>query len=288
MSTEPGTSNLAIVAEGEPTLFDSLARLVPEELQAAYYRVLAHTRKLSPDDEMLRILEAMGILALLTRQTPKEIAEERERIQEMLDLHQESTDDAQQKMLGYVYKLESRIARLPEKIEAGLDAQKIARLLSESLRQSFLESGLPAAARCLQGTSEMMTRSQKELTAALGNLSDPKGGVVAQVESANNRLTQSLEKRENALDALLHQLNTYVLYVWVPLISTAALMIGLVAGMRIEGCMDSIPTAATKPTPIAVQAVPTAETHGDGGPVWSPKQRSHSRGKVNSGAEPER
>ena len=152
MSTDPQTNN-AVVAVGEPTLFDSLARLVPEEMQAAYYRVLAHTRKLSPDDEMLRILEAMGILALLTRQTPMEIAEEREPFQEMLDLHQQFSDEAQQKMLGYVYKLESRIARLPEKIEAGLDAQKIARLLSESLRQNFLESGLPAAARCLQVTS---------------------------------------------------------------------------------------------------------------------------------------
>ena len=286
MSTEPGTSNLAIVAEGEPTLFDSLARLVPEELQAAYYRVLAHTRKLSPDDEMLRILEAMGILALLTRQTPMEIAEERERFQEMLDLHHEFTDEAQQKMLDYVYKLESRITRLPEKIESGLDVQKIARLLSESLRQNFLESGLPAAARCLQGTSEMMTRAQKELTAALGNLSDSKGGVVAQVESANNRLTQSLEKRENALDALLHQLNTYVLCVWIPLISTAALSVGLIAGMGIRGCMDSVPAAAA--TPTAVQAVPTPEPQENGGPVGSPKQRSHSRGKVNSGAEPER
>ena len=286
MSTEPGTSNLAIVAEGESTLFDSLARLVPEELQAAYYRVLAHTRKLSPDDEMLRILEAMGILALLTRQTPMEIAEERERFQEMLDLHREFTDEAQQKMLDYVYKLESRIARLPEKIEAGLDVQKIARLLSESVRQSFLESGLPAAARCLQGTGTMMTSAQKELTAALGNLSDPKGGVVAQVESANNRFTQSLEKRENALDALLRQLNTYVLCFWVPLISTAALMIGLIAGMGIRGCMDSVPTAAA--TPTAVQAVPTPEPQEDGRPVGSPRQRSHSGGKVNGGAEPER
>jgi hypothetical protein len=34
-----------------------------------------------------------------------EIAEERERFQEMLDLHQQFSDDAQQKMLGYVYKL---------------------------------------------------------------------------------------------------------------------------------------------------------------------------------------
>jgi hypothetical protein len=37
---------------------------------------------------MLRILEAMGILALLTRHTPKDIiADERVRIQEMLDAH---------------------------------------------------------------------------------------------------------------------------------------------------------------------------------------------------------
>ncbi len=137
-----------------------------------------------------------------------EIAEERKRFQEMLDLHQQYSDEAQQKMFGYVYKLESRIARLPEKIESGLDAEKIARLLSESLRQNFLESGLPNAARCLRGTSAEMTRAQKELSAVLGNLSGAKGGVVAQIESANNRLTQSPEKRENALDALLHQLNT--------------------------------------------------------------------------------
>jgi predicted nucleic acid-binding Zn-ribbon protein len=221
----------------------------------------------------------MGILALLTRQTPMEIAEERERFQEMLDLHQQYSDEAQQKMLGYVYKLESRIARLPEKIESGLDAQKIARLLSESLRQNFFESGLPAAARCLQGTSAEMTRAQKELSAALGNLSDANGGVVAQVESANNRLTQSLEKRENALDALLHQLNTWLLCFWIPLISTAALVIGLVAGMRIEGCMDSVPETAAKPAPIVVQAVPTTEPQENGGAVGSPKQQRHNQRK---------
>ena len=92
MSTAPVTSQLATVTAGEPTLFDSLARLVPEELQAEYYRVLAHTRTLSPDDEMLRILEAMGILALLTRHTPKDIADERERFQELLELHRNTAD----------------------------------------------------------------------------------------------------------------------------------------------------------------------------------------------------
>jgi len=288
MSTEPGTSNLVIVAEGEPTLFDSLARLVPEELQTAYYRVLAHTRKLSPDDEMLRILEAMGVLALLTRQTPMEIADERERIQEMLDLHREFSEEAQQKMLGYVHELESRISILPRKIEAGIDPEYIAKLLGESLRQHFLESGLPAAARGLQATSVAMASAQKELSAALGALNDPKGGVVAQIESANNLLTQSLEKRENALDALLHKLNTDVLCFWVPLIATAALSVGLFAGMGIQGCMDSPPTAARSPTPTAVQAVSAPEPQEEGRAAGNPKQQRHSPAKAKTGAEYER
>jgi predicted secreted protein len=80
-------------------MFDSLARLVPDELQAAYYRVLAHPWTPSPDDEMLRILEAMGILALLTRHTPKDIAEERERFQELLEVHRRCSDETQKKTL---------------------------------------------------------------------------------------------------------------------------------------------------------------------------------------------
>jgi hypothetical protein len=75
MSSRPAKPTTQAAEEREPTLFDSLSRLVPEELQTAYYRVLAHTRTLSPDDEMLRIPEAMGVLTLLTRQTPRDIAE---------------------------------------------------------------------------------------------------------------------------------------------------------------------------------------------------------------------
>jgi len=131
-----------------------------------------------------------------------------------------------------------------------------------------------------------MTSAQKELTAALSNLSDSKGGVVAQVESANNRFTQSLEKRENALDALLHQLNTYVLCFWVPLISTAALLIGLVAGMGIRGCLDSDPAAVA--TPSVMQSVPTPAPKESGRPVGSPRRQRHNQAKSGAGADHER
>jgi hypothetical protein len=283
------TPNIASVAEGEPTLFDSLARLVPEELQAAYYRVLAHTRTLSPDDEMLRILEAMGILALLTRHTPKDIADERERFQELLELHRQFSDEAQQKMLGYVRELESRIALLPGKIEAGLDPKQIAKTLGESLRQHFLQSGVPDTVKALQATSTAMTSAQKELSTALRNLSDSHGGIVAQVEYANNRLTHSLEGRAKTIDTLLHEWKSDLLRIWIPLIAGAAMLIGLFGGIEIQGCRDSAPVATGTPTPG--QAVPAPAPQQDAAPIGDAKRPHHiqaTAATAKTGADRER
>jgi hypothetical protein len=84
----------------------------------------------------------------------------------------------------------------------------------------------------------MITSAQKELFAAFRNLSDSNGGIIAQVESANSRLTQSLEMQEDAVDALSHKLNTDVLCIWIPLILAAALLAGLFfqyGGARLHG-----------------------------------------------------
>jgi vacuolar-type H+-ATPase subunit E/Vma4 len=287
MSTAPVTSKLAVVTAGEPTLFDSLARLVPEELQAEYYRVLAHTRTLSPDDEMLRILEAMGILALLTRQTPKDIADERERFQEMLDLNRQFSNEAQQKMLGYVHELEARISALPGEIEAGLDSQQIAKLLGESLRQHFLQSGITATVNGLQTTNAALTAAQKELSTALRNLSDSRGGVVAQVESANNRLTYSLESRAKTVDALLHELKNDVLRIWIPMACGAALLIGLFAGIEIEGCRDASLAAVETPAPTVAQPA-TSPPDGKSVPDANSGKLHHDRREAKPGVEAER
>ena len=275
MSTAPVTSQLAIVTAGEPTLFDSLARLVPEELQTEYYRVLAHTRTLSPDDEMLRILEAMGILALLTRHTPKDIADERERFQEMLDLHRQFSNEAQKKMLGYVHELDARISALPGEIEAGLDPQQIAKLLGESLRQHFLQSGITATVKGLQTTGAALTAAQKELSTALRTLSDSHGGIVAQVESANNRLTYSLESRAKTIDALLHELKGDLLRIWIPLACGATLLVGMFCGMEIQGCRDSPSEAATAPTPTTVQPAPTLQPDKSGSSGGNSQKTHH-------------
>jgi hypothetical protein len=254
MSANPVSPNLEVVPGREPTLFDSLARLVPEELQAAYYRVLAHTRTLSPDDEMLRILEAMGVLALLTRQTPQEIAEERERFQALIDLHRQSTDEAQQKMSDLVCGLDARIAGLPQDMEKQLEPKRIAKLLGESLRQQFLQSGILDTAKALSSVSTTVAGAQKELSAALRNLTDSHGGVLAQVESANDRIRHLMENRVKVLDELLHEWKSDLLRIWIPLIAGASMLIGLFGGFEIQGCRDA---AATPSTPVVVPTQPT-------------------------------
>ena len=288
MSAAPIPSKLAVVPEGEPTLFDSLARLVPDELQTAYYRVLAHTRTLSPDDEMLRILEAMGILALLTRHTPKDIADERERFQELLELHRQFSDEAQQKMLGYVRELEARISDLPREIKGGLDPQQIAKILGESLRQHFIQSGISETVKGLQATTAVMTSSQKELTTELHNLSDSHGGVAAQVEYANNQIEHSLERRAKTLDALLHEWKSDLLRIWIPLVAGAAMLVGLFGGIEIQGCRDAVPTAAATPTQTAAPAVLAPAPLENGAPDGRPKAQRRTREKAQGGTDHER
>jgi len=277
VNTTPAPSNLAVIPGGEPTTFDSLARLVPDELHAAYYRVLAHTRGLSPDDEMLRILEAMGVLALLTRHTPKDIADERERFQELLETHRQFSDEAQQKMLGYVHELESRIADLPREIEAGLDPKQIAKMLDESLRQHFLQCGVQDTVKALQTVSATMTSAQDDLAGALHKLTDSHRGVAAQVERANQRVEYSLDCRTKTMDALLHEWKSDLLRIWIPMIAGASLLVGMFGGMEIQGCRDS--ASPVSPTQSAVPAVTAPQPKASDGAAESRNQpvRSHER-----------
>jgi hypothetical protein len=288
MNAAPAPPKLEVVPAGEPTMFDALARLVPNELQTAYYRVLAHTRTLSPDDEMLRILEAMGILALLTRHTPKDIADERERFQKLLALHRQYSDEAQRKMLGYVRELEARIADLPGEIEGGLNPKEIAKMLGESLRQHFLQCGLPDAVKALQAVSAAMMDAQKELSSALETLTDSHRVVVAQVERSNQRVEYSSETRTKTIDVLLHEWKADLVRIWIPMVAGASMLIGLFGGMEIQGCRDAAPTAAATPSQTVASPVASQEPQTSGVSGANPKPQQRTRGKARSESGRER
>ena len=68
-----------------PDLFDAIAKHVPEQHLSEYWRVMARFRQLRPDDEILHIFLAMGVLTLILRDLPAALIEERKARQEQLD-----------------------------------------------------------------------------------------------------------------------------------------------------------------------------------------------------------
>ena len=68
------------MTDAPESIFDRIAKLLPADSREHFYRRMAHLRDLSPEDDMLQIAEAMGFLALITRQIPDEVAAERVKI----------------------------------------------------------------------------------------------------------------------------------------------------------------------------------------------------------------
>ena len=258
MSANQELLNLAGAESESQTLFDELAGLVPAERLAEYYRVIAHTRNLSPNDEMLRLLEAMGILALLTRETPAEIAAERKSLRKILENSASQASAVEKRMAGYASHLESRLAQLPKELEAGLDPPRIGKLLGESLRQCFQQSGLPDAARALDQSCSEMSSVQKQLVNVLRELAHPDIGVVAKVRNANDALLRSMTTRAQQMDDFLVRLEKQVWAIWLPVVASAAVAIGFGLGTWFSNERQIAPET---PGPVETQqqlAVPDA------------------------------
>jgi hypothetical protein len=233
------------------SLFDSLALLVPEELQREYYRVVAHAQTLGPEDEMLRILEAMGVLALIIRQTPSEIAAERDQIRDLLEQYIQSTKETQAGVIEFGKDIDSRLSKLPKEIELGLNPSRIASLLGESLRQHLAATGMKETVVSLEQTVVQMRTIQATLTSTLRSVADPNYGIASKVEETNRRVSQSVETRAARLDEFLMELRSDLLRVWLPIVTSASLVLGICLGTALQSwrdsALESLTTATTQP-----------------------------------------
>jgi len=188
-----------------------------------------------------------------------------------------STEPAQPAELHTIEKYVSGVGDQPGEIEEGLDPEQIAKMLGESLRQHFLRSGVQGTVIALQTTSAAMTSAQKELSAALRTLSNSRGGVVAQMERANQRVEYSLDSRAKTMDAHLHEWKSDLLRIWIPMIAGASLLVGMFDGMDIQGCRDA--ASPVSPPQSAGPAVSTPQPTASDRAVESRNQqvRSHER-----------
>ena len=61
----------------KPDTFDELAKYVPEEHLTEFWRMVSRLRQLRPDDEILNIFQAMGVMTFILRDLPSALIAER-------------------------------------------------------------------------------------------------------------------------------------------------------------------------------------------------------------------
>lgn len=140
---------IAASPNGDADFIDEIAELLPPEQRALWYRDMAHLRRLPADDELLRIARAMGFLALITRQVPVEIASERQKLAATVKEAVSSIEALRHDTAAFHQEIENRLAKLPNEIAEGVNPKSIAAILGESLRQQFMQSGLPETSKAL-------------------------------------------------------------------------------------------------------------------------------------------
>jgi hypothetical protein len=198
----------------------------------------------------------MLILALLTRETPAAIAVERKSLQKLLENAASKAGEVEKRMAAYSSRLKSRIAQLPKELETGLDPPHIAKLLGESLRQSFQQSGLPDAARALDQSCSEMNSIQEQLVNLLREVAHPDIGVIEKVRSANDSLLRSMTARAQQMDDFLVRLEKQVWAIWLPVIASAALALGFALGTWFANVRQGTPETSSA---TQSQQMPTSE-----------------------------
>jgi hypothetical protein len=238
----------------ESDFIDDIARLLPAEQRPLWYRDMAHLRRLPADDEMLRIARAMGFLALVTRQTPAQIAIERERLATILGDSIKAIQSARQDAVALRQQLEARLAQLPAEIAEGISPAAIAAKLSESLRQQFVASGIPETAQALAVVSKQTKQVAVEFDRSFKQLTDSYRGVASDARRALDQMGSSIEYATAAATRAAHDLTHTFLreYRWSVLaLCSAALAVGFALGTLYYRWMNS---TAPEPTPNTVVA----------------------------------
>ena len=184
-------SKLVEEQSAEADFIDDIAELLPTEQRPLWYRDMAHLRRLPADDEMLRIARAMGFLALVTRQTPAQIATEREKLATILDHSIKAIQSARQDAVALHQQLEERLAQLPAEISEGISPAAIAAKLGESLRQQFVASGIPETAQALAVISKQTKQVAGEFDRSSKQLTDSYRGAASDARRALDQNEQN-------------------------------------------------------------------------------------------------
>ena len=162
-------------------LFDAIATLLEPGQREHFYQRMLYFKHLRPEDELLRLVEAIGLLALLIREAPHAVARERAQMAQLLETSLATIRAAGEAGQAYLQQLDGRLTGLPADLAQGISPEAIARAITESLRQQFVQSGLLATADALTALAQQLTHATGQLQRAAGQLSACTGVAVVRL-----------------------------------------------------------------------------------------------------------
>jgi hypothetical protein len=213
------------------SIFDRIAQLLPADSREHFYRRMTHLRDLGPDDDMLQIAEAMGFLALVTRQIPDEVAAERIKIETLFENALSALKAVYDSSAAYHRDLQKRLEKLPGEVALSVDAENITTLLFETIRQNFCQSGLPAVSEALATQAEELRRTSDQLRNAFDTFSHPDQGALSRVRHALNTMQVDLSNATDHVRSITRCLAKDLQHT-VALFTIAALVLGFLLGTQ--------------------------------------------------------
>jgi len=197
---------------------DQVADLLPEERRLAWYRDLSPwLRGLPAEDEFGRIAYAMGFLALLVRDTPPLLTEEREKLESFSKQLTQQMGSAVKTTAAYHQQLQERLNKLPGEIAKGVSPQALAAQMVEGLRQQFHQSGMPEVALQLR-------EQAKELRTLVITQSTALADLKSKVESTTQKAQLGIETLERKAAAAVRE-SEHAVAEWNKTISKTMLMV---------------------------------------------------------------
>ncbi len=235
-----------------------------EPAQRAYfYQRMLYFRHLRPDDELLRIVEAMGLLALITREGPVEMASEREQLAAIMESALKSMHSMQESSAVWHAKLDVRLSNLPAEIARGMSPKTIAERIAENLRQQFAQSGIPQTADALALAATEMNGATAEFQRTAATLTNSYSSTVKQANSAIADITRNIRQATDHAERSIAAIRaTFSLEYKLSLavFTVAAVILGLILGYFMNDWMHASPAhppeAAAQGTIVAPPSPP--------------------------------
>jgi hypothetical protein len=245
-SVEPATGDL----------IDRIAKALPAEIRADYYREMMHCRSLPENDEMLRILRALQFLTLLMEQVPAQVVTEWERLEQLFGSAARALEEAYQSNERHRQQLDERLIALPVAIASGIRPESIACKINESLQQQFIRSTIPETAQALRVIAEQIKKVSSEFVSTASTLGKSYTGAADEANRAIGSISATISGAAGIARSAAEDLSVkFHKAYWKTLIGLvgASLLLGTFLGGVLERWLDP-------PKQVVIERVITPES----------------------------